>query len=151
MRRSQRRLSGWMKIAATLYIVRCRIEDMSLVSCISSPFSPLPSPSLSPLPLSSLFLFCFISFLPGCSKIQLHYTISLCHRFIAFLSQQYGRLSDCPKVTGCIFLQPQGRGGFINQNSLGVNFPEVFIEESKTWRVAVWPEAFLGVVIDSLT
>lgn len=51
----------------------------------------------------------------------------------------YERLSDCPKVTGCIFLQPQGRGGFINQNSPGVNFPEeVFAEKSKNQRVAVF-------------
>ena len=88
----------------------------------------------------SLFLFCFLSFLPGCSKIPLHYTISLCHRFIAFLSQKYKRLSDCPKVTGCIFLQPQGRGGFINQNSLGVNFIQKCLYKcQKNWRAVVFP------------
>ena len=49
----------------------------------------------------------------------------------------YKRLSDCPKVTGCIFPQPQGRGGFVNQNSPGVNFPEeVFAETWKNWQGA---------------
>ena len=68
--------------------------------------------SLSPS-LFLLFCFFFLSFPPGCSRIQLLYTISLYHRFIALLSQMYRRLSDYPKVTGCIFPQPQGRGGLL--------------------------------------
>lgn len=60
-------------------------------------------PSLS----LSFFLFfllvCFLSFLPGSSKIQLRYTISPCHRFIALLSQMYERLSDCPRSLGVYF------------------------------------------------
>lgn len=106
------------------------------------------------LSLSSLFLFCFLSFLPGCSKIQLHYTVSLCHGFIAFLSQKYERLIDCPEVTGCIFLQPQEREGFVSQNLLGVNFPEVFVEKSKglegCWFSSLtrWSKVFLKIVVD---
>lgn len=91
--------------------------------------------SLSLSPFSLLTLFCFLS----CSKMQLHHTESLWYTCIALFSHMYERLSDCPKVTGCIFLQPQGRGGFINQNSLGVNFPEeVFSEQSKNWRFPVF-------------
>lgn len=113
--------------------------------------------------LSFFFVFCFLflllSFPPGCTKSQLHYAISLCHRFIALLSQMYKRLSDCPKVTGCIFLQPQGRGGFVDQNSPGVNFAEeMFAEMSQNWQVARfvfafvlsrWSKVFLIIVIDS--
>lgn len=68
------------------------VELRTFFLCLSSP--PL---------LSFLLLFCFLSFLPGCSKIQLHYTIFLCHRFIAPLSQMYERLSDCPRSLGVYF------------------------------------------------
>lgn len=114
------------------------VELRTFSLCLTLPLPLFPPPFLF-FPIFFLFLFCFLSFLLGCSKIQLHYTMPLCHRFIALLSQKYERLSDCPRVTGCIFLQPQGRGGFINQNSTGVNFPgEVFAENGKNRRVAVF-------------
>lgn len=72
----------------------------------------LPPSLARSLFLSFLFLFCFLSFLPGSSKIQLHYTISLCHRFIAVLSQMDERLSDCPRSRGVYFFSHREEGAY---------------------------------------
>lgn len=112
--------------------------------------------SLSP---SLFLLFCFYFKFPTRMPKD---TITL---YNILVSQIYcSSLPDVQKVKWLsqghwVYISPAtGKRGLVNQNSLGVNFPEnVFAETWKNWQVAgfffffKWSKVFLTVVIYSLT